>query len=239
MMARRNALIPVDSGPPPALPEPSLRLSVLAGFTVIAMFVGAFAGWSMFADLDSAVVAHGTIVVDSHRKTVQHLEGGILRKLNVREGDVVKAGQLLAELDSTQASANLGLATNQHFSIKARMARLSAERAGLRVISFPDEMMALSQDKVVAEAMLGQKQHFEARWRAHNGAIAILKKRISQLGNEIGAEKALLESAQAQGRLTEMELTNVGEIIYSTDRGAHGQAHLLRIQPMVSNLVSW
>ena len=108
MTERKNALVPYVENTSKAAPEPSLRLPVISGFAVFAMFIGAFAGWSMFADLDSAVVANGTVVVDSHRKTVQHLEGGILRKIHVREGDVVKAGQLLAELDSTQAAAALG-----------------------------------------------------------------------------------------------------------------------------------
>jgi HlyD family secretion protein len=93
-MARLNVLAPLAADTPVLLPEPSLRLNVFAGFAVIVMFFGTFAGWSMFADLDSAVVAKGTIVVDSHRKTLQHLEGGILRKLHVREGDVVKANCL-------------------------------------------------------------------------------------------------------------------------------------------------
>ena len=119
MTERKNALVPYVDGVGKAAAEPSLKLSVISGFAVFAMFIGAFAGWSMFADLDSAVVADGTVVVDSHRKTIQHLEGGILRKLHVREGDLVKAGQLLAELDSTQSSAALGQATNQHWSIKA------------------------------------------------------------------------------------------------------------------------
>ncbi|MDA0991049.1 MAG: HlyD family type I secretion periplasmic adaptor subunit [Verrucomicrobia bacterium] len=232
-MARLNALVPFVADTPAVLPEPSLRFSVFAGFAVVAMFVGAFSGWSMFADLDSAVVANGTIVVDSHRKTLQHLEGGILRKLNVREGDVVKAGQLLAELDSTQAAATLGQATNQHFAVKARMARLSAERKGQRIISFPDGMMARAQDKVVTEAMTAQKQLFAARWRAHDGAIAILNKRIAQLGNEIAAEKALLESAEAQGRFTHTELRNVQRLY---KKGYERLPRVLQLQRAVADL---
>ena len=172
MTERKNALVPyVDNGPQ-AISEPSLRMPVISGFAVFAMFIAAFAGWSMFADLDSAVIADGTVVVDSHRKTVQHLEGGILRKIHVREGDKVKAGQLLAELDSTQAAATLGQAMSQHWAVKARLARLRAEQAGKRVIVFPRDMVARRDDKVVAEAMAAQEKLFEVRWRSSDGAVA-------------------------------------------------------------------
>lgn len=233
MTARTKAMVPYDASAPPVSPEPSLRLSVLSGFAVVAMFVGAFAGWSMFADLDSAVVASGSIVVDSHRKTVQHLEGGILRKLHVREGDVVKAGQLLAELDSTQAAATLGQATSQHYSVKAQLARLRAEQAGKRVIAFPDHMMARFRDKVVSEAITAQKQLFAARWRAHDGAIAILKQRIAQLANEIAAEKALLKSSEDQARFTETELANVQRLY---KKGYERLPRVLQLQRSVADL---
>jgi HlyD family secretion protein len=232
-MARLNVLAPLAADTPVLLPEPSLRLNVFAGFAVIVMFFGTFAGWSMFADLDSAVVAKGTIVVDSHRKTLQHLEGGILRKLHVREGDVVKAGQLLAELDSTQAEATLGQAMSLHYAVKARIARLRAERKGERIISFSDKMIARFQDKVVAQAMTAQQQLFTARWRAHDSAIAILNKRIAQLGNEITAEKALLESAVAQSRYTNTELKNVQRLY---KKGYERLPRVLQLQRSVADL---
>jgi HlyD family secretion protein len=212
MTDRTKALVPYDATTPKAAPEPSLKVSVISGFAVVLLFFGAFAGWSMFADLNSAVVADGTIVVDSHRKTIQHLEGGILRQLHVREGDVVKSGQLLAELDNTQAAATLGQAMSQHWAVKARLARLHAEQAGKRVISFPEDMIERRNEKTVSEAMAAQQQLFDARWRAVDGAIAILHKRIAQLNNEIAAEKALRESAAVQRKYTETELKNVQQL---------------------------
>lgn len=233
MMARVHTIVPFVADTPTVSTEPSLRLTVISGFAVVAMFFGAFAGWSMFADLDSAIVANGTIVVDSHRKTLQHLEGGILRKLHVREGDVVKAGQLLAELDGTQAEAMLGQATSQHFAVKARISRLRAERKGDRIISFSEDLMVRSRDKVVAEAMVAQQQLFAARWRAHDSAIAILNKRIAQLGDEITAEKALLESARAQGRYTDTELKNVQRLY---KKGYERLPRVLELQRLSADL---
>lgn len=233
MTARIETAIPFFGEAPAAIREPSLRLTVAAGFAVIAMFFGAFAGWSMFADLDSAVVANGTIVVDSHRKTLQHLEGGILRKLYVREGDVVKAGQLLAELDGTQAEATLGQATSQHFAVKARIARLRAERKGVRSISFSKDMTDHARDKVVADAMAAQQELFAARWRAHDSAIAILEKRIAQLNSQITAENALLESATAQAKFTGTELKNVRRLY---KKGYERLPRLLELQRAKADL---
>src|SRR4051812_45086535 len=88
--------------------EPSLRPTVTAGIIIIVAFFVGFLGWSLFAQLDSATMSQGTVVVDSHRKTVQHLEGGILRELLVREGEAVKSGQPVALLDTTQADSQLG-----------------------------------------------------------------------------------------------------------------------------------
>lgn len=233
MTERTKALVPyVDNGHQTAS-EPSLRIPVISGFAVFAMFIGAFAGWSMFADLNSAVVADGTVVVDSHRKNVQHLEGGILRKLHVREGDVVKAGQLLAELDNTQAAATLGQATSQHWSVKAKLARLRAEQGSKRSITFPGDMIERQSDKFVSGAMTAQQRLFQARWRASDGRVAILKKQIEQLGNQIAAEKALRESAVVQRQYTETELKNVQQLY---KKGFERLPRVLALQREVADL---
>ena len=110
--------------------EPQLRPTAIAGVTVIVAFVVAFFGWSLFGRLDSAALSQGTVVVDSQRKTVQHLEGGILRELLVREGEAVRTGQPVALMDPTQADAQLGQITSQLVAVQARIARLRAEQEG-------------------------------------------------------------------------------------------------------------
>src|SRR5690606_2602373 len=109
----------------------------------------------------------------------------------------------------TQADAALGQAMNQFWSVKAQIARLRAEQAGLRSIVFPAEMQLRRDDKVVAGAMAAQQRLFDARWRSYDGAVAILRKRIAQLEDEIAAEQALLVSAKAQHDFTDTERENV------------------------------
>lgn len=175
-------------------PEPSLRGPVIAGLGAIVAFLGVFFGWSLFARLDSAVVARGTVIVDSHRKTVQHLEGGIVREILVHEGDKVHEGDALAVLDSTQADAQLGQVRSQSVAVQARLARLRAEQSGQRSLAFPDALTRDGSDAMVADALATQTQLFETRWRAYDGNVAIAEKRIEQFRAQISATRERLES---------------------------------------------
>ncbi len=86
-----------------------LRLPIIIGFTIIALFFGALGGWAALAPLESAAIAPGEVTIDSNRKTIQHLEGGIIGEILVRDGDEVTAGQVLFRLDDTQPRATLDL----------------------------------------------------------------------------------------------------------------------------------
>ncbi len=121
--------------------EPSFRATAIAAGVAVVAFVVALFGWMMFAELDSAVITSGITVVDSHRKTVQHLEGGILRELLVREGQVVKAGEALAVLDTTQAEAQVSQLTKQLIAQQARIARFRAEQSDRRDLMFAPELI--------------------------------------------------------------------------------------------------
>jgi HlyD family secretion protein len=189
--------------------EPQLRPTAIAGVTVIVAFVVAFFGWSLFGRLDSAAISQGTVVVDSQRKTVQHLEGGILRELLVREGEAVKTGQAVALMDPTQADAQLGQITSQIVAVQARIARLRAEQEGALTLTFPPELLAQRNDPVVAETISAQTKLFQARWRAHESAEAVLQKRIDQLNEDISANDSQLTSATRRLALLEEERTDV------------------------------
>ncbi len=113
------------------------RKPILIGSIIIAIFFGFFGVWAFFAPLDSAAIAIGTVGVEGNRRTIQHLEGGIVNEILVRDGDKVKAGQVLIRLEETQPRAQLQLITGQRNAALALAARLRAERAAQRPSRFP------------------------------------------------------------------------------------------------------
>lgn len=235
MTATRNALVPFRAVPLAAVAdaEPSLHGTVVAGTCAIVAFFGGLLGWSLFAQLDSAVIAAGTLVVDSHRKTVQHLEGGILRELLVREGQVVKAGQPVALLDPTQADAQLGQVTSQLVAAQARIARLRAEQDGVRTLAFPPELAGDTSNPVVVETLAVQRRLFAARWRAYDSAVAVLQKRVAQYREDIAGNEAQLTATTRRLALLEEELGNVKHLLA---RGYERRPRLLELERAVAEL---
>jgi HlyD family secretion protein len=213
--------------------EPQLRPTAIAGVIVIVAFVTAFFGWSLFGRLDSASLSLGTVVVDSQRKTVQHLEGGILRELLVREGEAVKMGQPVALLDPTQADAQLGQITSQLVAVQARIARLRAEQEGALTLTFSPELLAQRNDPVVAETLSAQSRLFQARWRAHESSEAVLQKRIDQLNEDISANDSQLTSATRRLALLEEERANVAKLL---EKGFERRPRLLELERAVADL---
>lgn len=177
------------------LPPQSDRGFQLVGFILfLIVFVG-FGGWSVLAPLGSAAPAPGMLVVESERQVIQHLEGGILETLLVRQGDRVEAGQVLAELDVTQVRASLDVAESQLKSTEAQVARLRAERADLDVIDWPSALLSSANPRVL-DLMDEQRFLFEKRRRSLEGELSILKRRVEQLSSRIEG----LESTQATRR---------------------------------------
>jgi HlyD family secretion protein len=213
--------------------EPSLRPTVTAGIAIVLAMVCAFFGWSLYARLDSASISQGTLVVDSHRKTVQHLEGGILRELLVREGEVVKSGQTVALLDTTQADSQLGQITSQLVAAQARIARLRAEQEGSLVLDFPAELTAQRDDPLVAETMSTQLKLFQARWRAYESSEAVLQKRIDQLQEEIASSQSQLTAVTRRLALMEEERANVAQLL---EKGFERRPRLLELDRNIADL---
>src|SRR5689334_21666556 len=108
-------------------PSDSIRRVALAGWLIIAIFFGGFGTWALTAPLNGAVVANAIVKVDGNRKSVQHLDGGIVRELRVREGDRVRFGDLLIVLDETQARAEYEVLTQQWVVLRATEVRLLTE----------------------------------------------------------------------------------------------------------------
>jgi HlyD family type I secretion membrane fusion protein len=182
---------------PQAAPGPGLGGTVLAGLMVVAAMAGGFAAWSMLAPLESAAVAPGTVAVEFSRKTIKHLEGGIVSRILVAEGERVRAGQTLIELDRTQATAQLELLRGRGASAASRQARLVAERDGAERITYPDRLKRQWDETRVADIIARQDGIFAARRAAMASQTAILTKRIGQLDEEIIGLNGQIASARA------------------------------------------
>ena len=169
------------------------------GYFIVVMVFVFFGGWSVLAPLGSAALAPGSLTVEGYRKTVQHLEGGIVKAIYVRDGDTVSKGQVLIELDDTSSRAQLGTLRGQLFSALAREARLIAERDGKATVVYPADLVNAT-DPRAQEDMRIQNQSFAVRHRSRAGEIGILKEQRGQL-------LAKIEGIKAQ-RLSRSNLSN-------------------------------
>ncbi|MCG8611392.1 MAG: HlyD family type I secretion periplasmic adaptor subunit [Pseudomonadales bacterium] len=192
--------------------ETNDRIFRIIGLVIVGITFGLFGGWAAFAPLDSAALAPGVVTVESYRKTVQHLEGGIVREIQVRDGDMVEKGDVLLVLDDTQAKAQLGILNGQFITQKSMEARLLSERDGLAKISYPDVLMTMDDARVM-DAKHGQDQVFTARKRAHEGEIAVLKQRIEQLKKEIVGVSAVQSAKKELVKSYDEEVADYRELV--------------------------
>ena len=167
-------------------PLPSANWTSIVRLGYIAVFVGLglFIAWAATARLDGAAVAPGLVAVESNRKTIQHLEGGIIREILVRDGDVVSAGQVLLRLDPTRVDAQGDLYRNQLAGLLAQETRLLAERDGALSLSFPPEVLQRSTDLAVAAAMSDQKRLFDTRRDVLQRNLSVAEAQIEQIKRE-------------------------------------------------------
>lgn len=139
------------------------RAVVRVGHIVVGGALGAFLLWTLIARLDGAALAAGVVSAESNRKTVQHLEGGIVREILIRDGDLVKEGQILIRLDPTKVDSIGDLYRNQLAIQLAQEARHIAERDVAASVAIPSEVTARSQVPLVARAISDQRQQFAVR----------------------------------------------------------------------------
>lgn len=173
-----DAPLPIDD-------RPTRRI----GYLIVLATFGLFGGWAALAPLDSAALAPGVVTVKSYRKTVQHLEGGIVRELRVRDGDQVKAGDVLLVLDNTQARAEAEMMRSQLIAALALEGRLIAERDALPApVAGP---LLESNDPRAREAQESEARIFLARRSALQGEIALQEKTIQQIRVQIGGNRAI------------------------------------------------
>jgi HlyD family secretion protein len=203
-----------------------VRAPFLLGCGVLALCMAGLGAWGGSAPLAGAAIASGQVVVQSNRKTIQHLEGGIVRDIAVKDGDAVTSGTVLVRLDDTKARTNLDALQGRYFAARAREARLIAEREGSAEIPFAAELLQ-SAHPAAREAVAGQRKIFEARRTWVDGQIAILRQQIAQLREEIAALEAMVKSETRQAGLIGEELQGVEALVV---KGLERRPRLLALQ---------
>jgi HlyD family secretion protein len=185
-------------------PAPRTRGTLFVGMAIFLVFVVGGLGWSVFAPLAEASIAPGVIKVEGNRRTIQHLEGGIVREILVRDGAKVTEGQVLMRLDDIQADATLESQRAQRWALMAQDARLTAELARERDITFPPELLASNNPRAF-DSVTGQRALFEARVASLISQLQVLQSRIDQQSAIIAGARGQLSSTQRQLALIRQE----------------------------------
>ena len=197
---------------PPRSAHASIRWHIFAGVVVVVLLAGGLGGWASTAQISGALIAEGSIVVDSNVKKVQHPTGGVVGEVLAHDGDRVKAGQILIRLDETVTRANLAIVTKGLTELYARKARLAAERDGTAAVAVPKEFVGRLDDPDVAEALASERKLFELRRAARIGQKDQLRQRIAQLREEISGLSAQEDANSKEAALIEQELKGVRQL---------------------------
>lgn len=243
----QTALIPRDSERQLAFPAAGIRMDprlapqplgsciaspVWKGYALILIFVVGFGVWAGFAPLSGGAVAQGVVSPNTSRRTVQHFEGGIIRELKVRDGDVVREGQPLIVLESVQPRSAHEALLAQRQALVARMTRLEAEKEGKGGIAFPESL--LSGGALVPQAVT-QRDLFEARAATHQARRNVLEQKIRQLDEQINGFKAQLDSLTTQLSFIHEEMAAKQKLV---DQGLLPRPEALRLRRSESELVA-
>ena len=181
-------------------------------FAILSLF-GGLAAWSIFAPFQGATVAVATVQVETNRKAIQHLEGGIVKEIRVADGDYVKAGDLLIRLDDTVFRAQLAVIDAQLNEHLARRARLIAERDGAKKVTWPQELTSLDQTTATVEIVEGQNKLFLARREGRDTEITLLNQRVIQLHDQIVGTKAQRNAKRQQLRIMTDEIEDLKKLL--------------------------
>ncbi|MEO3433764.1 HlyD family type I secretion periplasmic adaptor subunit [Inquilinus sp. CAU 1745] len=224
------AMIEHVPAPPPLLVQ--LRRPLLVAAAVIALFFGGFGIWSVTATLASAALAPGTVSPDGSRRTVQHLEGGIIADIRVAEGSHVQAGDVLMVLEDVSADASVDLLIGRRRALAAARARLAAEEAGDPAISFP---AWLSEDGAAADILAAERDRFAARRASRAGLVEVMERRIAQYRAEIAGLEVQIDARTLQLDLIAEEIAAVRTLL---DQGLERRPRLLALQRTEADIMA-
>ena len=190
----------------------SIRLHLAIGLAVVVILAGGLGGFSATQQFSGALIAPGQIVVESNVKKVQHPTGGVVGEVRARDGDRVKAGDIVVRLDDTVTKANLAIVTKNLDAALARAARLEAEQRGFDKIKFPPQLLARADVPDAAAVMASETKLFEVRVNGRVGQKAQLRERITQLNDEIAGLTAQEKAKDQESALVDKELAGVRQL---------------------------
>lgn len=219
-----------------------IRRHLLIGVLAFCGLVFGLGGMAATIDFSSAVVTSGRLVVSGNVKKVQHRDGGTVTEINVKDGDSVKAGDILIKLDTTLAGANLAIVTKGRDEALARRARLQAERSGTDSIAFPKELTDRADDPEVAETMSIETNAFELRREARDGQRNQLRKKISELEQQLVGVKAQEDAVRRQITLTTDEVEGLrdlrGKDLVGTNRIMDAERRAAQLDGQLGQLIA-
>lgn len=189
----------------------SIRRYIIAGTVVVLVLTCGVGVWATTIEISGALIAPGTVVVESNIKKVQHPTGGVVGELLVRDGDRVKAGDLLVRLDDTVTKANLAIVTKTLTELYARKARLAAERDRAETIKFPDDLTHQA-DPEIEQVLAAESKLFDLRRSARAGQKSQLQERINQAREEIVGFGAQRDAKEKEVDFINHELTGVRDL---------------------------
>ena len=190
----------------------SIRRHLIVGLAVVVLLAGGLGGWASTAQISGALIAPGLVVVESSVKKVQHPTGGVVGELRAKDGDLVKAGDVVVRLDDTVTKASLAIVTKNLDGLLARAARLEAEQRGLDMIVFPKTLTNRADDPDVKTVMASESKLFEVRVNGRIGQKAQLRERVTQLNEEIAGLTAQERAKDQEIALVEKELIGVRDL---------------------------
>lgn len=196
-MATTELPLPVDT---------DYRRVIRLGLWVLAIGLGGFLLFAVFAPLDEAVPAPAVVSVESKRKKIEHLTGGIVEKILVREGEQVAEGQDLVLLNETQSKAALNATLGQWWSALATEARLDAERRGLSTVAYPQELEVALKEPEAAAAMAAQDDMFRTRRKAIEGELSMIAESVRGLESQVASLEKLRAGRERQVQLFQQQL---------------------------------
>src|SRR5438445_13584069 len=208
-------------------PSDSIKRVAFAGWLIIAIFFGGVGTWAVTAPLNGAVVGNAVVKVEGNRKSVQHLDGGIVKELHVREGERVNVGDLLIVLDETQARAEYDVLTQQYVVLRATEVRLLTELDHGATLVMPDDLKARSEDGYLKSVWNGQVSQFESRRAALEGQRSVIREKINQLGSQIVGAEAQVKSFTDQITSVKAEAKDIAPLV---ERGLIARPRILQLE---------